>query len=66
MISSIFTNSNFHIDLSVHSGQMGCGVSKPWVHHMLDIIEKKKKIGHNYRKVPLMNDFQEQKNVYLL
>ena len=61
MISSIFTNSKLHIDLFVHYGQVGCGVSKPWVHHMLDIIEKLTKIGHNYRNVPLVNDFQKQK-----
>ena len=51
MISSIFTNSNLYIDLSVHYGQVGCGVSKSWVHHLLDIIEKMTKIGYNYKKV---------------
>ena len=44
MISSIFTNSNLHIDLSVYYGQVGSGVSKLWVHHLLDIIEKLTKI----------------------
>ena len=63
MISSIFTNSNLHIDLSVYYGQVGSGVSKLWVHHLLDFIEKLTKIGHDYRKVPLMNDFQKQKNI---
>ena len=52
MISSIFTNSNLNIDLSVLYGQEGCGVSKSLVHHLLDIIEKLIKIGHKYRKVP--------------